>query len=157
MFEEEARSIQAQAQETGLPFAVTHTYTGYPMVKQARQMVKEGELGEIRKIMVEYPQAWLTDKLEDEGQKQASWRTDPEKAGKAGAYGDIGTHAANMTEYVSGLSIVRVLSQLNRIVEGRVLDDDASALLEFEGGAPGLLTCSQVSAGEENGIKVRVY
>lgn len=154
---EEAKAIQAKVHETGIPFALTHTYTGYPMVKQARQMIRKGELGKVRKIMVEYPQSWLTDKIEDEGQKQAAWRADPEKAGKAGAYGDIGTHAANMAEYVSGLKIIKVLAQLNTIVEGRVLDDDASALLEFEGGVPGVLSCSQVSAGEENGIKVRVY
>lgn len=120
-------------------------------------MVKNGAIGKVRKITVEYPQGWLSEKLEADDNKQASWRTDPSKSGKAGAYGDIGTHAANMAEYVSGLKITKVLSQLSKVVEGRLLDDDASVLLEFEGGVPGVLACSQVSAGEENNIKVRVY
>ncbi|SMO97589.1 Gfo/Idh/MocA family protein [Gracilimonas mengyeensis] len=154
---QEAKALQAKVKETRLPFALTHTYTGYPMVKQARKMVEDGELGPIKKITVEYPQGWLSQKLEADDNKQASWRTDPTKSGKAGAYGDIGTHAANMAEYVSGLKINKVLSQLSKIVEGRLLDDDASALLEFEGGVPGVLACSQVSAGEENNIKIRVY
>lgn len=154
---DEALSIQKKVKETGLPFALTHTYTGYPMVKQARKMVADGVIGTVRKIMVEYPQGWLSEKLEAGDNKQASWRTDPSKSGKAGAYGDIGTHAANMAEYVSGLNITKVLSQLSIIVEGRLLDDDASAMLEFEGGVPGVLACSQVSAGEENNIKIRVY
>mgnify|MGYP003334266454 CR=1 FL=1 len=154
---QEALDIQKAVQTSGLPFALTHTYTGYPMVKQARAMMAAGELGEVKKIVVEYPQGWLTDKIEDEGQKQAEWRSDPTKAGKAGAYGDIGTHAANMAEYVSGLTITRVLSHMSKIVEGRLLDDDTSALLEFEGGVPGVLICSQVSAGEENAITINVY
>lgn len=153
----EATSIQAKVKETGLPFALTHTYTGYPMVKQARKMIADGAIGPVKKITVEYPQGWLSEKLEAGDNKQASWRTDPSKSGKAGAYGDIGTHAANMAEYVSGLKITKVLSQLSKIVEGRLLDDDASALLEFEGGVPGVLACSQIAAGEENNIKVRVY
>lgn len=154
---EEAFAIQKKVKETGLPFALTHTYTGYPMVKEARQIIKSGKLGRIRKIMVEYPQGWLSEKLEDSDQKQAAWRTDPARSGKSGAYGDIGTHAANMAEYVSGLNIVKVLSQLSKVVPGRLLDDDANALLEFEGGIPGILSVSQISAGEENAIKVRVY
>ena len=154
---DEAFAIQKKVKETGLPFALTHTYTGYPMVKEARQIVKSGKLGSVRKIMVEYPQGWLSEKLEDSDQKQAAWRTDPKRSGKSGAYGDIGTHAANMAEYVSGLNVTKVLSQLTKVVEGRLLDDDASALLEFEGGIPGMLTVSQISAGEENAIKVRVY
>ena len=153
----EALEIKDAVEKSGLPFALTHTYTGYPMVKQARQMISSGDLGPVRKVVVEYPQGWLTDKLEDEGQKQASWRSDPTKAGKAGAYGDIGTHAANMAEYVSGLQIIKVLSQMSKVVEGRLLDDDTSALLEFEGGVPGVLICSQVSAGEENAVRVKVY
>lgn len=153
----EALEIKDAVETSGLPFALTHTYTGYPMVKQARQMISSGDLGPVRKVVVEYPQGWLTDKLEDEGQKQASWRSDPTKAGKAGAYGDIGTHAANMAEYVSGLQIIKVLSQMSKVVEGRLLDDDTSALLEFEGGVPGVLICSQVSAGEENAVRVKVY
>lgn len=154
---EEAFAIRDKVKETGLPFALTHTYTGYPMVKEARQIVKSGKLGAIRKIMVEYPQGWLSEKLEDSDQKQAAWRTDPARSGKSGAYGDIGTHAANMAEYVSGLNITKVLSQLKKVVPGRLLDDDANALLEFEGGIPGVLSVSQISAGEENAIKVRVY
>jgi predicted dehydrogenase len=154
---DEAFSIQKKVKETGLPFALTHTYTGYPMVKEARQVVKSGKLGKITKITVEYPQGWLAEKEEDKDNKQASWRTDPSRSGKSGAYGDIGTHAANMAEYVSGLNVVKVLSQLTKVVPGRLLDDDASALLEFEGGVPGVLSVSQISAGEENAIKVRVY
>ncbi len=154
---EEAFAIKKKVEETGLPFALTHTYTGYPMVKEARQIVKSGKLGSVRKIMVEYPQGWLAQKEEDGDNKQAAWRTDPKRSGKSGAYGDIGTHAANMAEYVSGLNVTKVLSQLSKVVKGRLLDDDASALLEFEGGVPGVLTVSQISAGEENGIKVRVY
>lgn len=153
----EALEIKDAVETSDLPFALTHTYTGYPMVKQARQMISSGDLGPVRKVVVEYPQGWLTDKLEDEGQKQAIWRSDPTKAGKAGAYGDIGTHAANMAEYVSGLQITKVLSQMSKVVEGRLLDDDTSALLEFEGGVPGVLICSQVSAGEENAVRVKVY
>ncbi len=154
---EEAFAIRDKVKETGLPFALTHTYTGYPMVKEARQLVKSGKFGAVRKISVEYPQGWLSEKLEDSDQKQAAWRTDPSRSGKSGAYGDIGTHAANMAEYVSGLNITKVLSQLSKVVPGRLLDDDANALLEFEGGVPGVLSVSQISAGEENAIKVRVY
>lgn len=154
---EEAFAIKKKVEETGLPFALTHTYTGYPMVKEARQIVKSETLGAVRKIMVEYPQGWLAEKIEDSDQKQAAWRTDPKRSGKSGAYGDIGTHAANMAEYVSGLNITKVLSQLTKVVPGRLLDDDANALLEFEGGIPGILSVSQISTGEENAIKVRVY
>lgn len=154
---EEALTLQKKVNESGLPFALTHTYTGYPMVKQARKMIADGAIGPVKKIMVEYPQGWLTEKLEAAENKQALWRTDPSKSGRSGAYGDIGTHAANMAEYVSGLKITRVLSQLSKIVEGRRLDDDVSVLLEFEGGIPGVLTCSQISAGEENNLKIRVY
>ncbi|MBO6535507.1 MAG: Gfo/Idh/MocA family oxidoreductase [Balneolaceae bacterium] len=154
---EEAYAIRNKVNETGLPLALTHTYTGYPMIKEARQLVKSGKFGAIRKVMMEYPQGWLAEKIEDSDQKQASWRTDPSKSGKSGAYGDIGTHAANMGEYVSGLQITKVLSMVKKIVPGRLLDDDASAFMEFEGGVPGVLTVSQVSAGEENAIRVRVY
>ena len=154
---DEAAQLQKIVKDTKLPFALTHTYTGYPMVKQAKAMIKARELGKITKITVEYPQGWLTDKLEDSDQKQASWRTDPKRSGISGCYGDIGTHAANMAEYVSGLKIRKVLAKLSTIVDGRLLDDDASVLLEFEGAVPGVLSASQISAGEENGIKVRVY
>ncbi len=154
---DEAEAIKQKVQETGLPLGLTHTYTGYPMVKEARQLVKSGKLGAIRKVMMEYPQGWLAEKLEDTDQKQAAWRTDPARSGKSGAYGDIGTHAANMGEYVSGLKITKVLSMVKKVVPGRLLDDDASAFVEFEGGIPGVLSVSQISAGEENAIKVRVY
>lgn len=154
---DEAMAIKAKVEETGLPFALTHTYTGYPMVKEARQMFKAGKFGKIKKILVEYPQGWLAQKEESNDNKQASWRTDPTRSGKSGAYGDIGTHAANMAEYVSGLNVTKVLTQLTAVVEGRLLDDDASAFLEFEGGVPGVLTVSQIAAGEENAIKVRVF
>ncbi len=154
---DEANAIMQKVVETGLPLGLTHTYTGYPMVKEAKQLVKSGKLGAIRKVMMEYPQGWLAEKLEDSDQKQAAWRTDPAKSGKSGAYGDIGTHAANMGEYVSGLKITKVLSMVKKVVPGRLLDDDASAFVEFEGGIPGVLSVSQISAGEENAIKVRVY
>ncbi len=154
---EEAKELQSLVEKTQLPFALTHVYTGYPMVKQARYMVEQGLIGKVTKINVEYPQGWLTQKLEDSDQKQAAWRTDPARSGKSGCYGDIGTHAANMAEYVSGLNVTKVLAQLNTVVAGRQLDDDANVLLEFEGGVAGVLSASQISAGEENTIKVRVY
>ncbi len=154
---EEAHAIQQKVEATGLALGLTHTYTGYPMIKEARQLVKSGKFGAIRKVMMEYPQGWLSEKLEDSDQKQAAWRTDPTKSGKSGAYGDIGTHAANMGEYVSDLKITKVLSMVKKVVPGRLLDDDTSAFLEFEGGVPGVLAVSQISAGEENAIKVKVY
>ncbi|MCV9387839.1 Gfo/Idh/MocA family protein [Reichenbachiella ulvae] len=154
---DEALKLKETIQSTGLPFALTHTYTGYPMVKQARAMVASGELGKIRKVNVEYPQGWLAEKLEDSGAKQAAWRTDPKRSGKSGCFGDIGTHAANLAEYVSGLKITKVLSRLSTVVEGRLLDDDADVLLQFDNGAHGLLSASQISTGEENALKVRVY
>lgn len=154
---DEANAIWQKVKETNLPFGLTHTYTGYPMVKEARYLVKSGKLGAIRKIMMEYPQGWLAEKLEDTNQKQAAWRTDPNKSGKSGAYGDIGTHAANMGEYVSGLQINKVLSLVKKVVPGRLLDDDANAFMEFDGGISGVLSVSQISAGEENAIKIRVY
>ena len=153
----EALAIKKKVEETGLLLGLTHTYTGYPMVKEARQIIKSTKLGSVRKVVMEYPQGWLAEKLEDSDQKQAAWRTDPSKSGKSGAYGDIGTHATNMGEYVTGLKITKVLSQLSTVVSGRLLDDDANAFVEFEGGIPGILSISQISAGEENAIKVRVY
>lgn len=153
----EARILRDKVQATGLPFAVTYTYTGYPMVKQAKAMVKRGEIGIIRKVMVEYPQGWLTSKIEDTDQKQASWRADPERAGISNCFGDIGTHAANMAEYVSGLKITEVLSDIRATVPGRILDDDANVLLHFENGATGILTASQVASGEENDLKITIY
>lgn len=154
---QEALDLKALVDKTGLVLCLTHTYTGYPMVKQARAMVAAGALGKVRKIYVEYPQGWLSQPLEKEGNKQADWRTDPSKSGKAGAMGDIGTHAANMAEYVSGLEITQVCADINTVVEGRALDDDGAVLLKFNNGASGVLMATQIAAGEENCIKVRVY
>lgn len=154
---DEALQIKAKVKEKKLPFAVTYTYTGYPMVKQARAMVLKGEIGKVRKVMVEYPQGWLTDKLEDTDQKQAAWRADPKKAGRSNCFGDIGTHAANLAEYVSGYKIIEVLAEVKAFVPGRILDDDANVLLHFEKGANGVLSASQVSPGEENDLKIRIY
>lgn len=154
---QEAREMSEKVNKTGLILALTHTYTGYPMVKEARQMVKSGKLGKIRKVYVEYPQGWLSEALESEGFKQAGWRTDPERSGKGGCIGDIGTHAANMAEYVSGLKITSLAADIKTFVDGRRLDDDAGMLLRFENGATGVLFSSQVAAGEENNIKIRVY
>ena len=154
---DEALLLQAKLQKTGLLLALTHTYSGYPAVKQARQMVAEGQLGKIRKIYVEYPQGWLSSKLEDTGNAQASWRTDPKRSGKAGAMGDIGTHAHHLAEYVTGLRTTELCADLNVFVPGRLLDDDGSVLLRFNNGAKGVLMASQIAAGEENALKIRVY
>ncbi len=152
----EAKELASLVEKTGLQFAVTHTYTGYPMVKQARHMVREGALGKIRKVVVEYPQGWLSTRLEKENQ-QASWRTDPEKAGPAGCLGDIGTHAHNLAEYITGLRVAEICADLGSLVEGRRLDDDVNILLRFSNGAKGVLHSSQISAGEENALKIYVY
>ncbi|HWK03389.1 MAG TPA: Gfo/Idh/MocA family oxidoreductase [Puia sp.] len=154
---EEARKLQKKVAETGLLLCLTHTYAGYPMVKQARQMVKKGVFGKIRKIYVEYPQGWLSRLSEKEGSKQAAWRTDPTRSGKSGCMGDIGTHAAHLAEYISGLQIKQLCADLSIFVEGRALDDDGNVLLRFDNGATGVLVASQVAAGEENALKIRVY
>ncbi|ETZ24224.1 Gfo/Idh/MocA family protein [Pedobacter sp. V48] len=154
---EEAKLLQQKVQETGLILCLTHTYSGYPMVKQARQMVKEGKLGTIRKVLVEYPQGWLSTLTEREGNAGAAWRTDPKKSGKSGCMGDIGTHAAQLAEYISGAKIAKLCADLNIVVEGRGLDDDGNVLLKFDNGANGVLVASQVAAGEENALKIRVY
>jgi predicted dehydrogenase len=154
---EEAKLLQKAVAETGLLLCLTHTYSGYPMVKQARQMVKEGVFGKIRKIYVEYPQGWLSRLSEKEGSKQAAWRTDPTRSGRSGCMGDIGTHAAHLAEYVSGLQIKQLCADLSIMVEGRALDDDGNVLLRFDNGATGVLFASQVAAGEENALKIRVY
>ncbi|WP_256001842.1 Gfo/Idh/MocA family protein [Pedobacter deserti] len=154
---DEARQLQNKVEETGLILCLTHTYSGYPMVKQARQMVKEGKLGAIRKVMVEYPQGWLSTLTEREGNAGAAWRTDPKKSGKSGCMGDIGTHAAQLAEYISGLQITKVCADLNIVVPGRGLDDDGNVLLKFNNGANGVLIASQVAAGEENALKIKVY
>ena len=154
---EEAHDLERLVKETGLLFALTHNYTGYPMVKQAKMMIKNGELGKIRKIVVEYPQGWLSTKLEDSEQKQASWRTDPKRSGIAGAMGDIGTHAENLAEYITGLQITELCADLSIFVDGRQLDDDGNVLLHFDNGAKGILHASQISAGEENDLNIRIY
>ncbi|HEY4060675.1 MAG TPA: Gfo/Idh/MocA family oxidoreductase [Puia sp.] len=154
---EEALLLKKKVQETGLLLCLTHTYAGYPMVKQARQMVKEGAFGKIRKIYVEYPQGWLSRLSEKDGSKQAEWRTDPKRSGKSGAMGDIGTHAAQLAEYISGLQIKQLCADLSIMVEGRALDDDGNVLLRFDNGATGVLYASQVAAGEENALKIRIY
>jgi predicted dehydrogenase len=154
---DEAKQLKKKVEETGLILCLTHTYSGYPLVKQARQMVKEGALGKIRKVWVEYPQGWLSKLSEREGNAQAAWRTDPKKSGKSGCMGDIGTHAAHLAEYISGQKITEMCADLNIMVEGRNLDDDGNVLLKFENGAAGVLMASQVAAGEENALKIRVY
>lgn len=154
---DEALKLEELVDGSGLLFALTHNYTGYPMVKQAREMIANDELGKIRRVVVEYPQGWLSTKLEDEDQKQASWRTDPNRSGIAGAMGDIGTHAENLAEYITGLRIQELCADLHTHVGGRLLDDDGSVLLRFENGARGLLYASQISAGEENNLRIRVY
>ncbi len=153
----EALVLQKLVEKTGLTFALTHNYTGYPMVKQARWMVKNGMLGKVRKVVVEYPQGWLSTRLEASDQKQAAWRTDPTKSGQAGAMGDIGTHAENLAEYVTGLKISELCADISAIVEGRALDDDGNVLLRFVNGARGVLHASQICAGEENNLSIRVY
>ena len=153
----EAKTLQKTVEKTGLIFALTHNYIGYPMVKQAKAMVKHGDLGAIRKVVVEYPQGWLSTKLEDSDQKQAAWRTDPKRSGVAGAIGDIGTHAENLAEYITGLEISELCADLSTFVDGRLLDDDGNILLRFNNGAKGVLHASQISAGEENALNIRVY
>ncbi len=154
---DQAKQLRQKVEETGLLLCLTHTYSGYPMVKQARQMVKDGALGKIRKVWVEYPQGWLSKLSEREGNAQAAWRTDPKKSGKSGCMGDIGTHAAHLAEYISGLKITHLCADLNIMVSGRALDDDGNVLLKFDNGAAGVLMSSQVAAGEENALKIRVY
>jgi predicted dehydrogenase len=153
----EAKELGELVEKTGLLYGLTHNYTGYPLVKQAREMVLNGTLGKIRKIVVEYPQGWLATRIEESGQKQAAWRTDPTKSGAAGCVGDIGTHAENLAEYISGLKISELAADLTTFVEGRLLDDDANILLRFDNGAKGVLHCSQISVGEENNLNIRVY
>lgn len=153
----EALELGRIVKASGKRFCLTHTYTGYPMVKEARQLVASGKLGKIRKVYVEYPQGWLSRDEEGGGNKQAVWRTDPHQSGIAGCMGDIGTHAFNLAEYVSGLQVSQLNADIQTIVPGRKLDDDGSILLRFKGGASGVLFATQVAAGEENNIRIRVY
>ncbi|GAC1442979.1 MAG: Gfo/Idh/MocA family oxidoreductase [Sediminibacterium sp.] len=154
---DEAKQLKKKVEETGLILCLTHTYSGYPMVKQAKAMVQEGVLGKIRKVWVEYPQGWLSKLTEREGNAQAAWRTDPKRSGKSGCMGDIGTHAAHLAEYITGAQITHLCAALNIMVEGRGLDDDGGVLLKFSNGAAGILMASQVAAGEENALKIRIY
>ncbi len=154
---DEALRLRDKIKETGLTLALTHTYSGYPAVKHAKQIISDGQLGKIRKVYVEYPQGWLSAKVEDQGNVQASWRTDPKRSGKAGCMGDIGTHAHHLAEYVTGLKVTELCAELKTYVPNRLLDDDGAALLRFDNGATGVLMASQIAAGEENGIKIRVY
>jgi len=154
---DEAKQLKKKLDETGLTLCLTHTYSGYPMVKHAKAMLKDGQLGKIRKIWVEYAQGWLSRLSEREGNAQAAWRTDPKKSGKSSVMGDIGTHAAHLAEYISGAKITEVCAELNTMVEGRMLDDDGAVMLKFDNGAKGVLMASQVAAGEENNLKIRIY
>jgi predicted dehydrogenase len=154
---EQAQELVQLVEKSNLIFALTHNYTGYPVVRQARHMVQQGELGEIRKVLVEYVQDWLMQPEEKSGNKQASWRTDPTKSGAAGCVGDIGTHAENLLEFITGLKIASLSADLSTFVEGRSLDDDANMLLRLENGGKGILSCSQIAAGEENNLTIRVY
>lgn len=153
----EAKELKRIVEQSKKYFCLTHTYTGYPMIKEAKQQVKNGKLGAIRKVFVTYPQGWLHDKLEATDQKQAAWRTDPSKSGKAGAMGDIGTHAFNLAEYITGLQVAKVCADINIVVEGRRLDDDGAVLLKFNNDASGVLVASQILSGEENTLTIQVY
>lgn len=154
---QEAKDLKVILDRSGLLFALTHNYTAYPMVKEAKQLIKTGVIGDIRKVIVEYPQGWLYELLEATGQKQADWRTDPARSGAAGGVGDIGTHAENLAEYITGLEITELCADLTIFVEGRRLDDDANILLRFNNGAKGILQNSQICHGEENDLNIRIY
>jgi predicted dehydrogenase len=153
----EAKALRDTVRKTGKVFALTHNYTGYPMVKEARGLVRSGKLGKILKVVAEYPQGWLLDKIEAEGQKQAAWRSDPKKAGSSCCLGDIGTHAENLGRYITGLEIDSLCAEFTTFIPGRVLEDDANLLIRYRGGAKGVLHCSQISCGEENNLNIRVY
>ncbi|WGK65950.1 Gfo/Idh/MocA family protein [Croceiramulus getboli] len=154
---DEAYELQEVVAKSGKVFALTHNYTGYPMVRQARKMIAEGDLGTIRKVNVQYLQGWLATAVEKSGQKQAAWRTDPKRSGIGGALGDIGTHAENLVEYITGLSLSEISADLTAFGDGRTLDDDGNVLLRFENGAKGTMTFSQIATGEENNLAVRIY
>jgi predicted dehydrogenase len=154
---EEARALVELVEQKKLIFALTHNYTGYPAVRHARHLVQTGAVGTIRKVLVEYLQDWLMEAAERTGNKQALWRTDPTKSGIAGSVGDIGTHGENLLEFITGLKIAAVCADLTTFIEGRQLDDDANMLLRLENGGKGILTCSQIAAGEENALSIRVY
>jgi len=154
---EQAKDLAQAVEKQGVIFAVTYNYTGYPMVKQARHLVRTGALGEIRKVIVEYPQGWLSTRIEEEGQKQAAWRTDPSRSGISGCIGDIGSHCENLVSYITGLELESICADLSIFAPGRQLDDDGNILLRFQGGAVGILTASQVCPGQENSLRIRVW
>jgi len=154
---EEARTLVRVVREQDVIFALTHNYTGYPMVKQARHLVRSGELGRVLKVVVEYPQGWLLGAPEKAGQKQAAWRTDPAQAGCSCCIGDIGSHCENLSHYITGLEMKEICADLTTFVPGRALEDDGNILVRYEGGAKGILYASQVSSGEENNLRIRVY
>jgi predicted dehydrogenase len=154
---EQANDLIAAVKDKGTVFGVTYNYTGYPLVKQARYLVQQGKLGEIRKVIVEYPQGWLSTKAEATGQKQATWRTDPARSGIGGCIGDIGSHAENLMTTITGLEIAEICADLTTFVPGRELDDDANVLFHFTNGARGILATSQVTVGQENNLKIRVW
>jgi predicted dehydrogenase len=154
---EDAEALQAAVASSGLVFGLTHNYTGYPLVRHAREMVAAGELGRIRVIQAEYPQDWLSTRLEDDGVKQAEWRTDPSRSGPAGSVGDIGNHAYNLARFITGLELDEIAADLHTFVDGRALDDNAHMMLRFAGGAKGMLWSSQVAPGNENALRIRIY
>lgn len=154
---EEAEKLCELVDKHDIIFALTHTYTGYPMVKEARNLVRKGKLGKLRKIVVEYPQGWLSEPVEERGNKQASWRTDPDRAGVSSVVADIGTHAENLVEYITGLRLKKLYADINTFVEGRALEDDANMLVHYEKGVRGVMYCSQISIGEENDLSIRIY
>jgi predicted dehydrogenase len=154
---QDARQLADLVGRSGVVFVLTHNYTGYPMVRQARQMVQDGVLGRIRVVQAEYSQDWLTTKLEDTGQKQAEWRTDPARSGPAGCTGDIATHAMNLACFITGLTLQSLAADLTTFVRGRVLDDNTHVMLRFAGGAKGMLWASQVAPGNENNLRIRIY
>lgn len=153
----EAKQLKKIVKKSRRVFGLMHNYTGYPMVKLARDLVRSGDIGNIRKIVVQYPQGWLATPLERTGQQQAAWRTDPKQSGGAGCMGDIGTHAENLSEYITGLKIIHICADLNIFVKGRRLDDDGNCLLRFNNGARGVLHASQISIGEENNLAIWIY
>ena len=153
----EAKALRTAVEKSGRVFALTHNYTGYPMVRQAREMVRAGKLGAIRIVQVEYPQDWLTERLEATGQKQAEWRTDPARSGAGGCIGDIGTHAYNLADFITGLPVAELSAELTTFVPGRALDDNVQIMLRYANGARGSLWASQVAPGNENDLAIRLY
>ena len=154
---EEAKALKSKVEETGLRLALTHTYSGYPAVKEMKQKIAEGMLGKLRRIYVEYPQGWLSERIEIQSGNNAGWRTDPKLSGKAGCIGDIGVHAWHLTEYVTGLKVLEICAELNTFVPNRAIDDDGAAMMRMEGGVRALLSATQIANGEANNLNIRVY